>query len=229
MSLDNFLVNGFCHSVCVCYLRPFGHTSLLYGVDICIIKDYFNQKTWLIYLDLTIIYNLLHVTYLLIALMFMEIKKDLNHVNTWIMLIVRFIFPTYVVACFNWHASYSCLCRAGFMFYIVERAKKCLDFSATLYIIHLFICIIYGGWPSSITWWAVNGTGLAVMALLGEYLCFRREWQEIQITRYRASKKLFKYTLNWLLQTNLVLKSDWLYLFISRVFSHISLFFPQIH
>ncbi|XP_044487270.1 protein SYS1 homolog isoform X2 [Mangifera indica] len=76
---------------------------------------------------------------------------------------------------------------AGFMFYIVERAKKCLDFSATLYIIHLFICIVYGGWPSSITWWVVNGTGLAVMALLGEYLCFRREWQEIQITRYRAN------------------------------------------
>ncbi|XP_044495205.1 protein SYS1 homolog [Mangifera indica] len=76
---------------------------------------------------------------------------------------------------------------AGFMLHIVERAKKCLDFSATLYIIHLFICIIYGGWPSSITWWAVNGTGLAVMALLGEYLCIRRELLEIPITRYRAN------------------------------------------
>ena len=78
--------------------------------------------------------------------------------------------------------------RAGFLVYLVERAKKCLDFSATLYIIHIFICIIYGGWPSSITWWVVNVTGLAVMALLGEYLCIRRELREIPITRYRSSK-----------------------------------------
>ncbi|KAL0441558.1 UNVERIFIED_CONTAM: protein SYS1 [Sesamum radiatum] len=43
---------------------------------------------------------------------------------------------------------------------------------------HLFICIIYGGWPSSITWWVVNITSLAVTALLGEYLCMRRELRE---------------------------------------------------
>ncbi|KAF6172885.1 hypothetical protein GIB67_035439 [Kingdonia uniflora] len=76
--------------------------------------------------------------------------------------------------------------RAGYMLYLVERAKKCLDFSATIYIIHLFICIIYGGWPYSISWWVVNGTGLAVMALLGEWLCIRRELREIPISRYRS-------------------------------------------
>lgn len=76
---------------------------------------------------------------------------------------------------------------AGYMFHLIERAKKCLDFSATVYIIHLFICIVYGGWPSSITWWVVNGTGLALMALLGEYLCIRRELREIPITRYRSN------------------------------------------
>lgn len=76
------------------------------------------------------------------------------------------------------------------MLYLIERSKKCLDFSATLYIIHLFICIVYGGWPSSITWWIVNGTGIAVMALLGEYLCMKRELQEIKIPRYRSSKNL---------------------------------------
>ncbi|XP_010249812.1 PREDICTED: protein SYS1 homolog isoform X2 [Nelumbo nucifera] len=77
---------------------------------------------------------------------------------------------------------------AFYIFYLIERAKKCLDFSATVYIIHLFICIAYGGWPSSITWWVVNGTGLAVMALLGEWLCIRRELREIPIlTRYRSN------------------------------------------
>ncbi|KAI8544413.1 hypothetical protein RHMOL_Rhmol08G0294400 [Rhododendron molle] len=83
--------------------------------------------------------------------------------------------------------SYMVKCRAVYMVYLIERAKKCLDFSATLYIIHLLICIMYGGWPSSITWWVVNGTGVAVMALLGEYLCIRRELQEIPISRYRSN------------------------------------------
>lgn len=79
---------------------------------------------------------------------------------------------------------------AGYLLLLIERSKKCLDFSVTLYIVHLFICIGYGGWPSSITWWVVNGTGIGVMALLGEYLCMRRELQEIKIptTRYRSSK-----------------------------------------
>ncbi|PSR96849.1 hypothetical protein CEY00_Acc26903, partial [Actinidia chinensis var. chinensis] len=80
----------------------------------------------------------------------------------------------------------SSLVGAAYMLYLIERANKCLDFSATLYIIHLFICITYGGWPSSITWWIVNGTGVAVMALIGKYLCIRRELREIPITRYRS-------------------------------------------
>lgn len=81
----------------------------------------------------------------------------------------------------------SSVAGAGFLVYIVERAKKCLDFCATLYIIHLFICIIYGGWPASVTWWVVNITSLAVMALLGEYLCMRRELREIPISRFRSN------------------------------------------
>uniref|UniRef100_A0A1D1ZI43 Protein SYS1 n=1 Tax=Anthurium amnicola TaxID=1678845 RepID=A0A1D1ZI43_9ARAE len=79
------------------------------------------------------------------------------------------------------------LVGAGFLLNLIERAKKCLDFSATLYIIHLFICIIYGGWPSSITWWLINAAGLAVMALLGKWLCIRRELLEIPITRLRSN------------------------------------------
>ncbi|XP_022723780.1 protein SYS1 homolog [Durio zibethinus] len=78
----------------------------------------------------------------------------------------------------------SSIAGAVYMLYLIERAKKCLDFSATLYIIHLFICIIYGGWPSSITWWVVNGTGVAVMAFLGEHLCIKRELREIPLARY---------------------------------------------
>lgn len=88
--------------------------------------------------------------------------------------------------------TFSCFrfCSAAFMLYVIERAKKCLDFAATLYIIHLFICIVYGGWPASVTWWVVNIAGLAIMSLLGEYLCIRRELKEIPISRLRASKQL---------------------------------------
>ncbi|KAG2313742.1 hypothetical protein Bca52824_025299 [Brassica carinata] len=75
---------------------------------------------------------------------------------------------------------------AVYMVFLVERARKCLDFSATLYIIHLFFCIVYGGWPSSIAWWVVNGTGLAVMALLAEYLCIKREQREIPMDRFHS-------------------------------------------
>ncbi|KAL5729333.1 hypothetical protein ACHQM5_002304 [Ranunculus cassubicifolius] len=77
------------------------------------------------------------------------------------------------------------LAGSGYVFYLIERAKKCLDFSATLYMIHLFICIVYGGWPSSITWWVVNVSCLALMALLGEWLCIKRELREIPMPTAR--------------------------------------------
>ena len=34
----------------------------------------------------------------------------------------------------------------------VERAKKCLDFAATIYIIHATICWSYSGFPLQLTW-----------------------------------------------------------------------------
>nr|GMD38760.1 protein SYS1 homolog [Ipomoea batatas] len=80
----------------------------------------------------------------------------------------------------------SSIAGAGYLVYVIERAKKCLDFASTLYVIHLFTSLVYGGWPSSLTWWVVNVTGFAVMALLGEYLCIKRELREIPISRYRS-------------------------------------------
>lgn len=81
---------------------------------------------------------------------------------------------------------FTSLAVAVYMIFVVERARKCLDFSATLYIIHLYLCILNGGWPSSMAWWAVNGTGLAVMALLAEYLCIKREQREIPMDRFHS-------------------------------------------
>jgi hypothetical protein len=50
---------------------------------------------------------------------------------------------------------------------VVERAKKCLDFTATLYIVHLFICIVHSGMPSNVEWWVLHFTGLVTMAVIG--------------------------------------------------------------
>ena len=72
--------------------------------------------------------------------------------------------------------------RAAYLSFVVERAKKCLDFTLTLYIIHLACCCAYRGWPRSPEWWALNLTSAAVMAALGEWLCLRKEMREIPIS-----------------------------------------------
>lgn len=64
---------------------------------------------------------------------------------------------------------------------IVERAKKCLDFTATFHLMHFLFCWQHGGFPSSWEWWAVNSGSLVGMALLGEYLCMKRELQDIPL------------------------------------------------
>lgn len=66
-----------------------------------------------------------------------------------------------------------------YLMFVVERAKKCLDFSATCYFIHFLVCSFYSGLPHNVEWWAANAVGAGLMALLGEWLCLKREMQEI--------------------------------------------------
>lgn len=65
------------------------------------------------------------------------------------------------------------------MLWIVQRAKKCLDFSVTCYILHFLICLGYAGFPRSLGWWVANAAALVIVSLLGEWLCLRREMQDI--------------------------------------------------
>mmetsp|Transcript_9725 Transcript_9725/g.13748 ORF Transcript_9725/g.13748 Transcript_9725/m.13748 type:complete len:184 (-) Transcript_9725:137-688(-) len=65
------------------------------------------------------------------------------------------------------------------LMFIVEKAKKVLDFAVTLTFIHLMACTIYGGIPSNFDWWIVHILGMIITILLGEYLCSRRELREI--------------------------------------------------
>jgi len=64
--------------------------------------------------------------------------------------------------------------------FIVEKSKKCLDFSFTVFTVHLVLCSLYDGrFPRSWDWWIVHVLGMIVMVLTGEYLCSRVEMREI--------------------------------------------------
>jgi hypothetical protein len=68
-----------------------------------------------------------------------------------------------------------------FLAIIVEKSKKCLDFSATLFLVHLVITTFYGGFPHRLDWWIVHIAGTIAMVVFGEYLCSRRELEEIPL------------------------------------------------
>lgn len=80
-------------------------------------------------------------------------------------------------------AFLSAVLNAAALYVVVERAKKCLDFGATLYFWHIILCAIYGGLPSSWEWWLTILGSCVATILMGEYLCARREMQDITITR----------------------------------------------
>jgi hypothetical protein len=58
---------------------------------------------------------------------------------------------------------------------LVGRSKQCFDFAATVHGFHLLACAVYGGWPRTAFWWALNILSLIVMAVLAEWLCMRHE------------------------------------------------------
>lgn len=63
---------------------------------------------------------------------------------------------------------------------IVEKSKKCLDFSVTLFVIHTVLCSLYSfKLPSTWDWWIVHFLGMILMVILGEYLCSKRELSDI--------------------------------------------------
>lgn len=72
--------------------------------------------------------------------------------------------------------------RAGGLWAIVRRAKQCLDFAATAHLIHLVNCSIYEGFPTSASWWFLNLTCMALMAVIGEFVCMRTELKAIPVT-----------------------------------------------
>jgi protein SYS1 len=71
--------------------------------------------------------------------------------------------------------------RSVLLAMIVEKSKKCLDFGVTLFIIHFVACWMYNGLPTVLDWWVVHVFAMIVMVLLGEYLCSRKELDDIPL------------------------------------------------
>ncbi|XP_064393142.1 protein SYS1 homolog [Halichondria panicea] len=68
------------------------------------------------------------------------------------------------------------------MWWIVRRAKLCLDFSITVYLLHLLLSVLYGGLPHSWAWWITNTASLVITVVVGEFLCMRSELAAIPVT-----------------------------------------------
>ncbi|XP_077582021.1 protein SYS1 homolog isoform X2 [Stigmatopora nigra] len=75
----------------------------------------------------------------------------------------------------------SLTCALGLWFF-VRRGKQCLDFTVTVHFFHLIGCWIYNSqFPSTLAWWLVNLACMALMAVIGEYLCMRTELRAIPV------------------------------------------------
>ncbi|CEG42086.1 Integral membrane protein involved in transport between the late Golgi and endosome [Plasmopara halstedii] len=65
--------------------------------------------------------------------------------------------------------------------FFVERAKKCLDFGVTLYFLDFLAQCFYSEFPKMWDWWLLHFLAASVTIVLGEYLCSRRELEEIPV------------------------------------------------
>jgi len=68
------------------------------------------------------------------------------------------------------------------LWYIVQRAKQCLDFAFTSHFIHFIICWIIVGFPKNWVWWLTNLACITLSTVIGEYLCMRYELKAIPVT-----------------------------------------------
>ena len=64
----------------------------------------------------------------------------------------------------------------------MERSKKCVDFTVTLYILHVLFCMYYdGNIPFIWEWWFSIVVSSVICASLGEFLCSRAEMDDIPL------------------------------------------------
>lgn len=68
------------------------------------------------------------------------------------------------------------------LWYIVQRAKQCLDYTCTLHLFHFIACWSYTGYfPTSVTWWLIQIICIVLMVVIAEYLCFQTAIKDIPL------------------------------------------------
>jgi len=73
------------------------------------------------------------------------------------------------------------------LWYIIQRAKQCLDFTCTLHGFHFLICWVFSGqFPTRIAWWLVQLVCIVLMVVIGEYLCFKSDMKDIPLVGGKA-------------------------------------------
>jgi hypothetical protein len=79
------------------------------------------------------------------------------------------------------------------LYFVVERTKKCLDFTVTCYCFHALFSTFYKGFPLSFEWWFTICLSAGITALVGESLCMKKEMRDIPIsTRPTTSRNVSK-------------------------------------
>ncbi|XP_015789010.1 protein SYS1 homolog [Tetranychus urticae] len=74
------------------------------------------------------------------------------------------------------------VCGSFYLWYFVGRAKPCLDYSATCYVVHLIVSWVYNGYfPNTWSWWILNVISASLMCIFGEYLCMQTEIKAIPL------------------------------------------------
>lgn len=72
---------------------------------------------------------------------------------------------------------------------VVERARLCLDFTGTLYLLHwLFVAYLSSSIPRSLTWYVLLFASFALTFYHSRSLCIERELQPIEIQGSHADR-----------------------------------------
>ncbi|KAL4547870.1 hypothetical protein Ndes2526B_g07090 [Nannochloris sp. 'desiccata'] len=75
--------------------------------------------------------------------------------------------------------------------FAIKRAKKCLDFSATVYFIHLLaVSLFSNGVPRGASWWLCTLVNFAITAVFSEWLCLQDEMKEIPLASIPSRRRL---------------------------------------
>lgn len=71
---------------------------------------------------------------------------------------------------------------------VLGRARQCLDFAATVYLVHAIAVWLYAGFPASIPFWVGSVASVGIISALAEWLLMRKELEEIPLAALRPNR-----------------------------------------